>query len=145
MGERLAQSSIKRPLLKTAQRAAAAWLRATLTTGIASAALLALACTAQAQTVPPAAPCNQISGGGTTVTCSGNVSTGVLLDTTAPPSVFTRLNIVGLNTNIAPALGDSGVAFISDGNVAVNVATGPFSIVTTGDDAVGILGLEQFW
>ena len=144
MGERLAQSSIKRPLLETAQRAAAAWLRATLTTGVASAALLALACTAQAQTVPPAAPCNQISGGGTIVTCSGSIPTGVLLDATVTPSSFTTLNVIGLTTDITPALGDGGVAFISDGNVAINVATGPFSIVTTGDDAVGILGSSNF-
>ena len=145
MGARLAQSSGNRSTFVTAQRAVAATLRTTLTTGVASAALLALACTAQAQPIePPASPCDQVSGGGTTVTCSGSIPTGVLLDATVTPSSFTTLNVIGLTTDITPALGDSGVAFISDGNVAVNVATGPFSIVTTGDDAVGILGSSNF-
>ena len=40
----------------------------------------------RAQTVPPAAPCNQISGiGGSVVTCSGNLSTGVNLANGARP------------------------------------------------------------
>ena len=51
----------------------------------------------------------------------GNRATGVELDTVGFPTTFTTLNVVGLTTDIAPPSGDRGVAFISDGNVAVNV------------------------
>ncbi len=82
-------------------------LRAALATGVASVAVLAYSgrpvC---AQTVPPAAPCDQISGGGTAVTCTGNVSTGVLLTNGAGP--YSVLNVNNLTTNITPAPGITG-------------------------------------
>ena len=138
MGKRLAQSSGNRSTFVTAQRAVAATLRTTLTTGVASAALFAYSGRpVRAQTVPSGCV-SSLSG--TVLTCTGDRSSGVLLDTTGSPLAYTTLNVGNLATNITPPSGNSGVAFISDGNVAVNVATGPFSIVTTGDDAVGILG-----
>ncbi|MBC7831855.1 MAG: autotransporter domain-containing protein [Hyphomicrobium sp.] len=134
----MAQSSGNRSTFVTAQRAVAATLRTTLTTGVASAALFAYSGRpVRAQTVPSGCV-SSLSG--TVLTCTGDRSSGVLLDTTGSPLAYTTLNVGNLATNITPPSGDSGVAFISDGNVAVNVATGPFSIVTTGDDAVGILG-----
>ena len=122
--------------LAVALKKALRWPRRLACFGAALAAVLALACTAQAQPItPPDEPCNQISGGGTTVTCSGNLSPGVALDATG--TAYTTLNVVGLNTNIAPAMDDSGVFFFSHGPVSLNVATGPFAIVTT--DADGML------
>ncbi len=113
----------------------ASW-RATLATGVASAALMAYgARPVRAQTVPPASPCNQISGiGGSIVTCSGNLSTGVSLPNGAGP--FQVLNVGGLTADIAPASGITGIEFTSNGSVELNVDTGPFSIVAT--DANGI-------
>jgi hypothetical protein len=89
----------------------------------------------RAQTVPPAPPCNQISGiTGAIVTCSGNVSSGVSLPNGSGP--FEVLNIGNLTTNIAPASGVTGVEFTSNGNVTLNVDPRPFGIITT--DANGI-------
>ncbi len=59
------------------------------------------------------------------------------------PTAFTTLNVVGLTTDIAPASGDQRRAFISDGNVAVNVAPARSASCTTGDDAAGIIGGEH--
>jgi hypothetical protein len=117
-----------------------AW-RAALATGVASAALCAYGVRpVRAQTVPPAPPCNQVSGiGGTIVTCSGNVSSGVSLPNGAGP--FHTLNIGNLTGNIAPAAGVTGVEFTSNGNVTLNVDPRPFSIVTT--DANGIFAASN--
>jgi hypothetical protein len=105
--------------------------RTALATGVASAALCAYGVRpARAQTVPPAPPCNQISGTtGSIVTCSGNVSSGVSLPNGSGP--FDTLNIGNLTANIAPASGVTGVEFTSNGNVTLNVDPRPFSIVTT--------------
>ena len=110
--------------------------RTALATGVASAALCAYGVRpVRAQTVPPAPPCNQISGiAGAIVTCSGNVSSGVSLPNGSGP--FEVLNIGNLTTNIAPASGVTGVEFTSNGNVTLNVDPRPFGIITT--DANGI-------
>ncbi|ODR95995.1 hypothetical protein AUC69_01840 [Methyloceanibacter superfactus] len=92
---------------------------------------------AQAQVVPPAAPCNTVSG--STVTCSGNVSAGIAIDQVgAPADTFSTLNVNGVTRDIAPASMIDGIYFGSDGNVTINSDTGPFSITTTGDNADGI-------
>ena len=111
--------------------------RAALATGVASAALFAYGGRpVRAQTVPPAAPCNQISGtSGEIVTCSGDVSTGVLINSGSP---FSTLNVGNLTTNITPASGDDGIFFTSVGGVTVNSNTGPFAIIATGAGADGI-------
>ena len=93
----------------------------------------------RAQTVPPAPPCDQISGGGTTVTCSGNLPSGVLLSNGGGP--YSVLNVNNLTTNIAPASGVTGVEFTSNGAVEVNVHPGPFAIITT--DAIGIFAASN--
>jgi hypothetical protein len=115
--------------------------RTALATGVASAALCAYGVRpARAQTVPPAPPCNQISGTtGSIVTCSGNVSSGVSLPNGSGP--FDTLNIGNLTTNIAPASGVTGVEFTSNGNVTLNVDPRPFGIVTT--DANGIFAASN--
>lgn len=105
---------------------------------LAGAVLLAQAAgPAGAQVVPPAAPCNHISGAGTIVTCTGNLSAGVLLNNGSGP--VTTLDVLGLTSNIAPASGVNGVFFGSTVPVNLYVDTGPWSIVTTGDDAAGVL------
>jgi hypothetical protein len=115
--------------------------RTALATGVASAALCAYGVRpARAQTVPPAPPCNQISGTtGSIVTCSGNVSSSVSLPNGSGP--FDTLNIGNLTTNIAPASGVTGVEFTSNGNVTLNVDPRPFGIVTT--DANGIFAASN--
>ncbi len=112
-----------------------AW-RNVLATGVASAALFAYSGRpVRAQTVPPAPPCNTISGiGGSIVTCSGDVSTGVRLNNGGGP--FAVLNVTNLTTDIAPASGITGIEFTSNGAVDLNVTPGPFSIFAT--DANGI-------
>jgi hypothetical protein len=128
-------------LRKMARHSALQSWRTALATGVASAALCAYGVRpARAQTVPPAPPCNQISGTtGSIVTCSGNVSSGVSLPNGSGP--FDTLNIGNLTTNIAPASGVTGVEFTSNGNVTLNVDPRPFGIVTT--DANGIFAASN--
>jgi uncharacterized protein with beta-barrel porin domain len=117
-----------------------AW-RSVLATGVASTALFAYSGRpVRAQTVPPAPPCNTISGiGGSIVTCSGNVSTGVLLSNGGGP--FEVLNVTNLTADIAPASGITGIEFTSNGAVELNVAPGPFSIFAT--EANGIFAASN--
>src|SRR6185312_13873035 len=117
-----------------------AW-RSALATGVATAALFAYGGRpVRAQTVPPAAPCNQISGiGGSIVTCTGDLSTGVLLSNGGGP--FQVLNVTNLTTDIAPVSGVTGILFTSNGAVELNVDTGPFAIHTT--DAEGIFAASN--
>ena len=115
--------------------------RAALATGVASAALFAYGGRpVRAQTVPPAAPCNQISGtSGEIVTCSGDLSSGVDLPNAAGP--FQVLNVINLTTDIEPSSGVAGILFTSNGAVELNVDTGPFAIRTT--DANGIFAASN--
>ncbi len=112
-----------------------------LATGVASAALFAYGGRpVRAQTVPPAPPCNTISGiSGSIVTCSGNLSTGVDLPNAGGP--FQVLNVGNLTTDIAPASGVTGILFTSNGAVELNVDTGPFAIRAT--DANGIFAASN--
>jgi outer membrane autotransporter protein len=123
-------------LSKTAAPANLASWRATLATSVASAALLAYgARPVRAQTVPPAAPCDQISGvGGSIVTCSGNLSSGV--DVTNGAGPFQVLNVQNLTAAIAPSSGVTGILFTSNGSVALNVDPGPFGIFATDADGI---------
>ena len=108
----------------------------TLAIGVmVSALLLFVAEPSQAQTMPPDPPCDQVSGGGTTVTCTGNVATGVLLDNAGGP--FTTINVDGLTAAITPAVDDDGIRFTSNGPVTLNSNLGAFLIATTGS-GVGI-------
>jgi len=103
---------------------------------------------ARAQVVPPAAPCNNVSGA--TVTCTGDVSDGIEIDQYgAPPDTFDTLIVNGVTKNITPATTVDGIYFGSDGNVTINSDTtdgpgGPFSIITTGDGADGIEAFSYY-
>jgi hypothetical protein len=121
--------------LPTARFNHSTWRRV-LATGVASAALFAYSGRpVRAQTVPPAPPCNTISGTtGSIVTCTGDVSTGVNLPNAAGP--FQVLNINNLTADIAPASGVTGISFTSNGPVEVNVNPGPFTIRTTDADGI---------
>lgn len=122
------------PRVPSRQHSISAW-KSALATGVASAALFAYGSRPlRAQTVPPAAPCNQISGGGTIVTCSGDLSSGVDLSNGGGP--FEVLNVGNLTADIAPATGIVGILFSSIGAAEVNVDTGAFAIRST--DANGI-------
>jgi uncharacterized protein with beta-barrel porin domain len=112
-----------------------AW-RNVLATGVASAALFAYGGRpVRAQTVPPAFPCNTISGTtGTIITCSGDLSSGVNLSNGGGP--YSVLNVVNLTTDITPAAGVTGILFTSNGAVEVNVNPGLFAISTTDENGI---------
>jgi outer membrane autotransporter protein len=92
-----------------------------LASAAAGALMLAAPGAALAQIVPPAAPCNDVSG--TTVTCTGNLAAGVEID---PNSAgYTVLNVnpdLGPGFEIKPAFGVNGITFVSTGAVTVNSA-----------------------
>ncbi len=93
---------------------------------------------AYAQVSPPAAPCNQISGvGNTTVTCTGDVSGGILVDGDATP--YTTLNVNNIDRDISPGAGIDGLRFTNtNGNdITIVSDTGSHSIVT--NDAYGLI------
>ncbi|WP_374331599.1 autotransporter-associated beta strand repeat-containing protein [Aestuariivirga sp.] len=70
-----------------------------------------------AQTVPPAAPCNQVAG--TTVTCTGNVSAGVSITS---PTAFTVLNVNSVTSDVTPAANQPGITMDkTSGETTVNV------------------------
>lgn len=103
----------------------------------AGAVAFCLPTSATAQTVVPPSngPCVVT---GSTVTCIGNVSAGIAANT---PGIDT-LNVNNLTQNVAPAAGVSGVSFINlavDSNLFVSVNAPPFSIMTNGNDARGIV------
>ncbi len=112
------------------------WRAALLGTVAAGAVMFGYARRAYAQVTPPNAPCNQISGGGTTVTCTGDVSTGVSLVNGNGP--YTTLNVNNLATSITPASGVYGIEFTSSaaGGVTINSNTGAFGIATTNADGI---------
>ena len=72
--------------------------------------------------------------GGSIVTCSGNLSTGVNLANGAGP--FQVLNVGDLTADIAPASGIAGIEFSSNGSVELNVDPGPFGIFATDANAI---------
>ncbi len=108
------------------------WRSLMLGTAAAGALFLGYGRRAYAQTVPPAVPCNTITNGGTTVTCTGDVSTGVAL-TVGGRGTYTTLNVNTLTTNITPVDGIDGILFSStSGNaVTINSDTGAFGISAT--------------
>ena len=90
----------------------------------------------RAQGVPPPS-CSVSPLDGSVVDCTGDLSSGVELNDGAGP--FRSLNVFDLTADIAPPV-SSGIVFTSDGNVTLNVDAGPFRIVTTADDAIGVFG-----
>lgn len=78
-------------------------------------------------------PC---TGGGTTVTCTGDQSGGIAsgIDFVAPPA--RRLKVERLRDDISPATGIPGIYFASLANITINSdttdgANGPFEIITS--------------
>lgn len=97
--------------------------------------LLLSAGPAGAQTVPPAPPCNTISGTtGSIVTCSGNLSTGIDLANASGP--YSVLNVNNLTADIVPAAGITGISFTSNGPVELNISPGSFAIHAADADGV---------
>ncbi len=82
---------------------------------------------AEAQSVSPAS----CTTSGTTVTCSGDLSGGVDID--GGSGTFTTLNVNDLSTNIAPPADTSGIRFVNDGPVNIDVEAGPFTVETSGN------------
>ncbi len=107
-----------------------------LAAALAIAVPLALAGPAHAQIIPPNAPCNVVTNGGTTITCTGNVGAGVDLNVIG--GLYTTLNVNTLTQDIAPAAGIDGINFTSGGDVTITSDTGIFAITTTGNNAEGI-------
>jgi uncharacterized protein with beta-barrel porin domain len=70
------------------------------------------------------------------LTCSGDRSSGVEMDTQGSGSAYTTLNVNKLTTNIAPPAGTAGIEFMGNGTVIVNVDLGPWRIVTTDEAGV---------
>jgi hypothetical protein len=81
----------------------------------------------------------ECTANGTTLNCSGDVSGGV---TAGPP--YDTLNVTGVTTAIAPALGTHGVDFEVNGPITLTVDTGTFGMTVTGlssDDLDGASGI----
>lgn len=105
-------------------------LRRSLLTSVAAISLLLVApAQVRAQTVPPASPCNTVTG--TTVTCTGNLAAGVAITS---PTPYTVLNVSGLTQNISPSPGQAGISFHLDGSATTDLTvisdTGAFAINT---------------
>lgn len=69
---------------------------------------------------------------GTTMTCTGDLSDGVIAT-----NVVTVLNVNSLTTDIAPAAND-GINFTSSGTIAIATDTGDFEIIASGVGAKGV-------
>ena len=115
------------------------WRRALLGTVAAGALFFGYARRAYAQHIPPDATCPATNA--TTITCTGDVSTGVSLVNGNGP--YTTLNVNNLTTSITPADGVYGIEFTSSaaGDIAINSNTGTFGISTT--NAYGIYAYTQ--
>ena len=74
---------------------------------------------------------------GTTVTCTGNLSPGVLVPGDAL-GTYTTLYVNELDGDIAPVDGTTGIGFTGDGNITLDVNTGDYDITTSGFGAEGI-------
>jgi len=72
---------------------------------------------------------------GTTLDCSGNLSSGI--DIAETDSIDT-LNVSGVTGDIAPTEGTSGIRFLSNGAVTIESNTGAHAIHATGDGADAI-------
>ncbi|MBW8639216.1 autotransporter outer membrane beta-barrel domain-containing protein [Hoeflea sp. WL0058] len=84
-----------------------------------------------AQTTPPDAPCHQVSDGGATVTCTGDVSDGIILFNGAGP--VTTLYVNSVTDDLVASSGISVISFVSEGDVTIISDTtdgpgGPFVI-----------------
>ncbi len=104
------------------------------------------------QTPPKRSPEDKCTVSGTTVTCTGDLSPGVVVDdgktnVDEATGTYTKLIVRDLTTDITPAAvaRGKGISFDSRGDVDIDVDTGDFKIITPGscDDCVGIAAYSQ--
>ena len=109
------------------------WLLSTVTAGMM---FFGYGRYGRAQIVPPNAPCDEITNGGTTVTCTGDLGDGVQITS---PTSYTTLIVEELDENIASG-NEAGIYFRSDSgsNITINSDTGDYAITTTGSFAFGV-------
>ncbi len=113
-------------------------LRRVLLPWVAAAAMLfggELAAQEDPQPLTPDDPKCAVDG--TTVTCTGDLSPGVLVPGDAL-GTYTELYVQELTSGIAPAEGATGIEFTGDGNITLDVNTGDYDITTSGFGAEGI-------
>ena len=106
---------------KTARR------RRTALLGTAAAGLMLFGYgrSAYAQIVPPSAEC---PASASTVTCTGDVSSGIFIDR---PTSYTDLIVEDITGDIAPGVsGRAGIRFLSFGDININSNTGEYKIET---------------
>ncbi|HWK32594.1 MAG TPA: hypothetical protein VNR51_02795, partial [Hyphomicrobium sp.] len=101
---------------------------------ICLAALLSAIATPAAAQVPPGCRVSPIDGA--VINCTGNHTAGIAFNNGSGP--FETLHVFALTSDITPPSGVVGIAFNSDTPGYVEVDLGPWKIVTTGDNAVGI-------
>ena len=127
-------------------------LRWALLPWVAAAALLFGGGELAAQTPPERSPEDKCTRSGTTVTCTGDLSPGVVVNDGATKisgatGTYTKLIVRDLTTDITPAAenGGKGISFNSYGDVDIDVDTGDFKIITPGScgDCAGIAAYSQ--
>ncbi len=111
--------------------------RALLPWAAAAAVLLGGALAAQEDPQPLTPDDPKCAVDGTTVTCTGDLSPGVLVPGDAL-GTYTTLYVKKLVGDIAPAKGTTGIEFTGDGNITLDVNTGDYDITTSGTGAGGI-------
>ena len=116
--------------------------RVLLPWAVAAAMLLGGGLAAQAQSITPADKCTV---DGTTVTCTGNLSGGVKVN--SPDDTYNTLEVNTLNGDIAPEAGTSGINFdthnedtdtYGNTDITLTVDTGANGITTKGTNARGV-------
>ena len=101
-------------------------------TGLCGGAALLVA--AEVQAGP--GPC--VAGPVGTVTCTGDHSAGIASAVDFLIPATTNLIVNGLTANIGPPAFGRGIHFQSDGSVSLDTAASSFSVITTGNVAIGI-------
>ena len=98
-----------------------------------------------AQQPPSISPADKCAASGTTVTCTGNLSGGVKVN--SPDDTYNTLEVNTLNGDIAPEAGTSGINFnthneatdtYGNTDITLTVDTGANGITTKGTNARGI-------
>jgi hypothetical protein len=117
---------------------------ALLGTAAAGVLLLGYGRRAYAQSYSPPSPA--CTADGTDITCSGDLSDGVLVDggTGANAGTYDYLKIENLTEDIAPASTVDGVQVTGDGDFKVYTEASDHSIVTSGDQARGIFASSNY-
>ena len=96
--------------------------------------LVAAPAAAIPQTIPTG--CTSLAGN-TILNCSGDRSSGVILNTIGSSETYTTLTVDNLTSNITPSSGP-GVSFDGNGEVNLFIDLGPWKIVTTGNGEAAV-------